>query len=370
MLLAVSRALQLGALVPGSSAAAALRLGLKAAGAVRAAAPASLHGTAPPPPPRAGGALPVPPSAANPGGILGWVFDIDGVLIRGATVLPAARKAMQMLWSGGAWRAPVVFLTNGGGVSEARKAQELTGWLGVPVAEGQVVLSHTPFRRLAPRLGQHPVLVCGRKDFVAVAASYGFSKVLTTKDLSEALGGAATPFGGAPRETAPPGSRPVAVYFSNPDLLWANDHARPRFGQGAFATALDALHRATTGGPIPEARFFGKPNPEPYELAEQLLVEQAVGLGLAPPSAAEDPASAARALFSAIYAVGDNPAADVRGANSRGPPWVSVLVRTGVFEGREANSAADPAHAVVDDAAAAVEAARHRARAAVWHSMR
>jgi ribonucleotide monophosphatase NagD (HAD superfamily) len=104
-----------------------------------------------------------------------------------------------------------------------------------------------------------------------------------------------------------------------------------------------------------------------------------VRLGLAPPSVAEDAAAAASggnggggaaARFSAIYAVGDNPAADVRGANTAGPPWVSVLVRTGVFEGREANSATDPAHIVVDDVAAAVEAARHRERLARWHSMR
>lgn len=45
--------------------------------------------------------------------------------------------------------------------------------------------------------------------------------------------------------------------------------------------------------------------------------------------------------FSAIYAVGDNPAADVRGANAAGAPWVSVLVtKTGVAT---ENSAADPA---------------------------
>lgn len=37
--------------------------------------------------------------------------------------------------------------------------------------------------------------------------------------------------------------------------------------------------------------------------------------------------------FSGIYAVGDNPAADVRGANQAGGPWVSVLVRTGASVG-------------------------------------
>jgi hypothetical protein len=52
--------------------------------------------------------------------------------------------------------------------------------------------------------------------------------------------------------------------------------------------------------------------------------------------------------------VGDNPAADIRGANLAGPPWRSVLVRTGVFAGG-ANSPSDPAHAVVEDVLAAVK---------------
>lgn len=75
------------------------------------------------------------------------------------------------------------------------------------------------------------------------------------------------------------------------------------------------------------------------------------------------------ALFSAIYAVGDNPAADIRGANQAGPPWVSVLVRTGVFTG-PGNSERDPAHVVVSDVLAAVQAGLHRARNSKWHSMR
>jgi hypothetical protein len=70
-----------------------------------------------------------------------------------------------------------------------------------------------------------------------------------------------------PTHPLSPGSSPVEVFFSNPDLLWANEHPRPRFGQGAFAAALEALHRQTTGGPIACARYFGKPNPEPYRWA-------------------------------------------------------------------------------------------------------
>ena len=48
------------------------------------------------------------------------------------------------------------------------------------------------------------------------------------------------------------------------------------------------------------------------------------------------------ALPAQIFGIGDNPASDIRGANRAGPPWVSVLVRTGVFRGG-ANSASDPA---------------------------
>ncbi|KAF8926621.1 hypothetical protein BGZ58_011043 [Dissophora ornata] len=54
-----------------------------------------------------------------------------------------------------------------------------------------------------------------------------------------------------------------------------------------------------------------------------------------------------------VYAIGDNPYADIAGANSYG--WKSVLVRTGVFnpEGDE-NHYMHPATAVVDDVGDAV----------------
>lgn len=47
---------------------------------------------------------------------------------------------------------------------------------------------------------------------------------------------------GTPGHPPPPGAPPVEVYLSNPDLLWANEFSAPRFGQGAFATALEAIY--------------------------------------------------------------------------------------------------------------------------------
>lgn len=44
--------------------------------------------------------LVAPGDADNPTGVPGFVFDIDGVLIRGRTVLPAAEQAMQKVRHG------------------------------------------------------------------------------------------------------------------------------------------------------------------------------------------------------------------------------------------------------------------------------
>lgn len=45
------------------------------------------------------------------------------------------------------------------------------------------------------------------------------------------------------RTTAPLGAPEVPVYFSNPDMLWANEAPGARLGQGAFAACLQSLHR-------------------------------------------------------------------------------------------------------------------------------
>jgi hypothetical protein len=106
--------------------------------------------------------------------------------------------------------------------------------------------------------------------------------------------------------------------------------------------------------------------PTAYRMAERVLLDQARQIGLLPPPAAGTPAeqpksssingapsataspvangdatgvqegaagraAVAAAAFRGIYAVGDNPAVDVRGANVAGAPWVSCLVRTGAL---------------------------------------
>lgn len=45
-----------------------------------------------------------------------------------------------------------------------------------------------------------------------------------------------------------------------------------------------------------------------------------------------------------IYAVGDNPASDIAGANAYGDPFVSVLVHTGMFQPSAAAGTNDKQH--------------------------
>jgi ribonucleotide monophosphatase NagD (HAD superfamily) len=126
-----------------------------------------------------------------------------------------------------------------------------------------------------------------------------------------------------------------------------------------------------TGQELQAKTVFGKPHPQPYRLIEQLLESQARKLGYVLPDTRQVGLDGTPLPpFPKVFAVGDNPAADVRGANAAGHPWVSVLVRTGVFKSAAANCVVDPAHIVVDDVEHAITAAYHHLRSVKWHSMR
>jgi len=62
----------------------------------------------------------------------------------------------------------------------------------------------------------------------------------------------------------------------------------------------------------------------------------------------------ASAHFDALYHIGDNPSADIRGARNAGSPWQGILVRTGVFTGT-GNDAQHPAHLVTQGVGEAVD---------------
>ena len=80
----------------------------------------------------------------------GFLFDIDGVIVRGREVLPFAPNAFRKLVDGaGRFRVPTVFVTNAGNRMRRSKAEQLSNWLGIDVTEDQVVMSHVSKNILA-----------------------------------------------------------------------------------------------------------------------------------------------------------------------------------------------------------------------------
>lgn len=326
-----------------------------------------------------------------------FAFDIDGVLARGGSPISAGRSALRLLYDPpmSSWRAPVAFLTNGGGHTESARAARLSAMFDVPVCESQVVLAHSPMRAHAGTYNKRKdacVVTVGPPECAAVATAYGFERVIGVERLAQASVPAA-PFArfahlpqlsqaerdvaqmhvaavfvmadsrdwgrdvqmlvdilssDGSRERRPVEEQVVDLYFSNPDITFPNEYHLPRLAGGAFRVALDAVFERVTGRRL-RAVQFGKPHSPNYDLAEQVLRTQAGRLGFCGVSA-----------LHRVYAVGDNPLSDVRGANARGDPWVSVLVRTGNFKGE--NDELDPARVVLDDAHAAVQHAFERTK--------
>ena len=80
---------------------------------------------------------------------------------------------------------PFVILTNGGGVSEAKKAEELSSWFDLRIPPSIVCVSHTPMQSLLPAHRHSRILVLGMSDVAAVARAYGFTDVVTVAELAQ-----------------------------------------------------------------------------------------------------------------------------------------------------------------------------------------
>lgn len=147
------------------------------------------------------------------------------------------------------------------------------------------------------------------------------------------------------------------IHFSNPDLLWASDYPLPRLGQGAFRSILKELWTQLCmkglgrQGPSLDSNSLslGKPFRSTYGFAQRRLTELHQELR-----------GSNGGILNRVYMVGDNPLSDIVGANKhnnkirRGPQWVSMLTRTGVFTGDSVDRPKDfqPKHIVKDVAEA------------------
>lgn len=316
-----------------------------------------------------------------------FVFDIDGVLVRGSKPIPSAKPALELLQKN---QVPYLLLTNGGGVTEAERAHFLSQRIGVEISPLQLVQSHTPMRAYTDKWLR--VMVVGGPGDKArqCALQYGFKDVVMPHDIVNATPGVSPHHQYGPDflkkyaiepaklqldrpidavlvfndsrdmgtdlqvildmlnsqdgrigtkrtlQEKRPAAPAVPIVFSNNDFLWAADYPLPRFGQGAIRMMVETLYKQVTGSDL-ESTILGKPFVSQYQYAAATLAEWS-----------------GQRQFHQIYMVGDNPASDIQGANRS--QWKSLLLRTGVYQdGDSVPSDLTPTEGVFDDVLAAVQ---------------
>uniref|UniRef100_A0A8C0VS04 Haloacid dehalogenase-like hydrolase domain-containing 5 n=1 Tax=Cyanistes caeruleus TaxID=156563 RepID=A0A8C0VS04_CYACU len=298
----------------------------------------------------------------------GFLFDIDGVLVRGKTPIPAARTAFQKLVnSQGQFLVPVVFVTNAGNCLRQKKADQLSHLLGI--SQDQVMMSHSPLR-MFKRYHEKCVLVSGQGPLLDIAQDLGFCQpitidalrekrplldavdhdrrpnVLVSGDFSVVLFGEPVRWetslqliidvlltSGYPGNPYEQENYPhIPVLACNMDLMWVAEAQSPRFGHGTFMVCLENIYKKITGKELKYEVLMGKPSRLTYQYAEHLIRAQALQRSWEQP-------------IQTLYAVGDNLMTDVYGANlynrylessrtgSKSPAahCRSVLVCTGVY---------------------------------------
>ncbi|XP_034071809.1 haloacid dehalogenase-like hydrolase domain-containing 5 [Gymnodraco acuticeps] len=285
----------------------------------------------------------LPPQGA---GSFGLLFDIDGVLVRGRTPIPAAKQCFKNLVDRhGKYKVPVVFVTNAGNSMRQAKAEHLSHLLEVEVTPDQVMLSHSPLRMFTD-IHKMRVLVSGQGPIEEVAHNLGFQDVVTIDMLRDAYPLLdVVDHNRRPKGKIPPtkGLRPIdaVILFGEPirwetnlqlivdvllsngnpdnvwnaaryphipllacnmDLLWMAEAKSPRFGHGMFLVCLESMYKKVTGFDLKYEALIGKPSMVTYNYAELLIREQAKRLGWTTP-------------VKRLYAIGDNLMSDIYGAN-------------------------------------------------------
>ncbi|XP_066395094.1 mitochondrial hydrolase YKR070W-like isoform X3 [Miscanthus floridulus] len=279
----------------------------------------------------------------------GIAFDIDGVILRGRSPIGGTPRAIRRLYSEeGTLKIPFLFLTNGGGVPEHRRALELSQLLGVNISPKQVVHGHSPYRELVKRFEDDLIVAVGKGEPAVVMSEYGFRlgklgkqtvtclrkcthhMMFIQSELKECLLSAILLIG-------------EEIYRYSVTSCLLVDFLGLKKGINLLCILqLMILNTRINDHPL-KYTSYGKPNPFVFKNAANIL--EKLVLSMYPNS--QTSMEVKDCQFSTIYMVGDNPKVDINGAMKAGHPWSSVLTRTGVFRGKD-NDPQFPADAVVD----------------------
>eukprot|EP00466_Bigelowiella_natans_P020744 jgi/Bigna1/89553/estExt_fgenesh1_pg.C_510104 len=298
-------------------------------------------------------------------------FDVDGVLLKGNEPVPGARNVLSYLSEN---KIPHVFMTNGGGSTENIKAQSMSERLDVRIEESQIVLGHTPMRSLRQKHSDDSVLVVGKhyEKLSPILHEYGIKNTITTEEYHQARPNSYSDLkaeGGERMAEEPDikgiqaifcmndplywgrdlqimydvvvdSAHQVPIYSACADLLYSSDYHHPRFGNGSFRHAFNALYEAVHGEEYSNQVLYGKPNKISYDYVEELLLQDQ------------------HHHIEAIYMIGDNPETDILGARLAGGKWRSILTLSGLFNG-EGEHHADALVSDVNEALAFIKS-RHK----------
>ncbi|KAJ8563548.1 hypothetical protein K7X08_032000 [Anisodus acutangulus] len=332
----------------------------------------------------------------------GIAFDIDGVLLRGSNPIGGSPRALKRLYDdSGTLKVPYVFLTNGGGVPESKRAKELGRLLDVNILPLQVIQGHTPFKQLMRRFENELVVAVGKGEPAEVMSEYGFKNVVSIDEYASYFDNI-DPLAqykkwtdkqqdanqnSKPKHIAlsndPCSQRVQAVFIVSDSVDWSRDiqvlcdilrtgglpgkeisHQPPlffasddlayqslfpseRLGMGAFRIALESVFNAVHPAAL-NYTSYGKPNPFVFKNAESVLMQVLQSCHN------NHQVDGGEQFFKTLYMIGDNPSVDIKGARQAGIPWFSILTRTGVFKGKE-NHDDIPADLVVDTVEEAVD---------------
>ncbi|KER25583.1 hypothetical protein T265_06986 [Opisthorchis viverrini] len=258
------------------------------------------------------------PTSFQPG--FGLLFDIDGVLGRGANVFPQAQEAFKLLCDpdGTELRVPVAFVTNACG-NTLSKVERLSRWFNVEIDPEQLIQAPSPLT-VFKEYHKKRVLVIGQENVLEIAHELGFLNAVCLDDVRAAyplldmvdhanrrrmlviavffhlaiiLLGEPTRWesnlqllidllmtNGKPDHvpTDPPEEH-IPVIACNMDLVYMDQAALPRFGHGAFLACLQALYRQFTGRKLQYTSLLGKPSEITFRFAEHTLALMAKRMG-------------------------------------------------------------------------------------------
>ncbi|XP_035548484.1 haloacid dehalogenase-like hydrolase domain-containing 5 isoform X3 [Juglans regia] len=293
----------------------------------------------------------------------GIAFDIDGVVLRGRVPIGGSPQALRRLYGeSGALKVPFIFLTNGGGIPESRRAIELSDLLGVYILPSQVVQGHSSFKTLLKRYENELIIATGKGEPALVMSEYGFKKVLSLDEYASYFENIdpvsqykmwttkwESSKGSCPKNLVPsfniasdrvkaafvvsdpvdwgrdiqvlcdilssgglPGDdngQQPPLYFAADDLEYQAAFPSERLGMGAFRIALESVFNRIHCNAL-DCVIFGKPNPFVFKNTEAILRQLH--------SSCDDNyinnGNNGSHPFKTLYMIGDNPLVDIKGA--------------------------------------------------------